>query len=1077
MQNNDHQEVLPISQKNEQDRMFNGKIIFQSPNKQAKLEETPNVIFEEKKRRIGTSKDSNSDEDENTRDKNSKAPIKRYNSQSNGKYHSSREKFVEKSHTIEKEDYRKRAYDRDSYEKRYDYDKGYQSSKYRDNSEEKRYRKEDYKDEKRIRYERDYYKKKERDDYRDDRYDKRDDYRERDERREKDKRYRDDYRDDRRRDDYREDRRRDDYKERRDREDYKDIRRDRNDYKEERNDYKERRDYKEDRKDKYERKSEYKDERKKSETKREKPKISSLKEKIQEERTNIQIPKTLNVNSQIIRDYTYYPKEREKNWSYYNYGELPGWSVNGFQVGKIDMNNFSDPRLDVPLKLPELEFSMLEFVKEEFKVGHINSYVSKKKSLPLIFISGLNKDVKMEDLQKGFSTFGKIRDIKIMNLDEKFYAQIEYEQIENAKKSAKEMDNQSFCGCYLSIVLDENEENFLRMKKLKEIECKSIQVIDIFTNICYDVPMDYILPTYYETFDKKHIYDFCGKNIKGLCSFQEKCKNIHVKNEFWNVFEKYTNQGKSSEKIIPSNEVTFHRISKSVFPVSKEEIIKLYKSIDPNPMIKEDANSFYIVFESFKIAEHAARKLSGKYLNNRRFEPKTEIIPKVNFEETIKNHENYLNSKKEKKKEEKLKDLQISEPTPLDSVKNFLIDIVIKDIQREILIPIRNEIVKQIETQEKEKKEIETKIESNENISESILSLPSFNKESKRKEIEKEKMEEDTPMKIERNIPKKEPRFKITPIKSIDQKELQKKEPKKEPKKKAEKEPKRKRENKKKRKKKKEEDDYIDEDDEEEIEDDEEDEEYLEDKMIPISDEEKSDEEFKEKKKESKKERKKKKEEKKEKKEFKNLKIPYTSGSWKTEGLSIEELRKIKREYIQELPNTSQIILQEEEKVNNIRKTRERNEDISFNQLKARKKELKFAKSDIHDWGLFAKEKIEVNEFIIEYIGEVIRQKVSDLREKRYEKEGIGSSYFFRLDDEYIIDATKKGNLARFINHSCDPNCLAKVIKHSGQNKVAIFALKDINVGEEITYDYKFPIEDNKIPCHCKSIKCRGYLN
>lgn len=95
-------------------------------------------------------------------------------------------------------------------------------------------------------------------------------------------------------------------------------------------------------------------------------------------------------------------------------------------------------------------------------------------------------------------------------------------------------------------------------------------------------------------------------------------------------------------------------------------------------------------------------------------------------------------------------------------------------------------------------------------------------------------------------------------------------------------------------------------------------------------------------------------------------------------------------------------------------------DSLKFNQLKARKKRLKFAKSEIHDWGLFAMEHIEAGEMIIEYIGEKIRQKVADLRELAYEKQGIGSSYLFRLDDDMIIDATKTGNLARFINHSCE---------------------------------------------------------
>ncbi|KAF9433677.1 histone methyltransferase set1 [Entomortierella beljakovae] len=92
---------------------------------------------------------------------------------------------------------------------------------------------------------------------------------------------------------------------------------------------------------------------------------------------------------------------------------------------------------------------------------------------------------------------------------------------------------------------------------------------------------------------------------------------------------------------------------------------------------------------------------------------------------------------------------------------------------------------------------------------------------------------------------------------------------------------------------------------------------------------------------------------------------------------------------------------------------------MKFNQLKVRKKQLRFAKSQIHDWGLFAMEKVDANDMVIEYIGEVIRQKVADHREKRYERMGIGSSYLFRVDDDTVIDATKMGNIARFINHCC----------------------------------------------------------
>lgn len=65
-------------------------------------------------------------------------------------------------------------------------------------------------------------------------------------------------------------------------------------------------------------------------------------------------------------------------------------------------------------------------------------------------------------------------------------------------------------------------------------------------------------------------------------------------------------------------------------------------------------------------------------------------------------------------------------------------------------------------------------------------------------------------------------------------------------------------------------------------------------------------------------------------------------------------------------------------------------------------------------------ETIAADEMIIEYVGQMVRQAVADEREKRYEAAGIGSSYLFRVDHDYIIDATRSGNLARFINHCCD---------------------------------------------------------
>ncbi|XP_058062335.1 histone-lysine N-methyltransferase SETD1 [Anopheles bellator] len=150
---------------------------------------------------------------------------------------------------------------------------------------------------------------------------------------------------------------------------------------------------------------------------------------------------------------------------------------------------------------------------------------------------------------------------------------------------------------------------------------------------------------------------------------------------------------------------------------------------------------------------------------------------------------------------------------------------------------------------------------------------------------------------------------------------------------------------------------------------------------------------------------------------------------------------------------------------------------LKFNQLKFRKKQLKFAKSAIHDWGLFAMEPIAADEMVIEYVGQMVRPSVADLRETKYEAIGIGSSYLFRIDMETIIDATKCGNLARFINHSCNPNCYAKVITIESEKKIVIYSKQPIGVNEEITYDYKFPLEDEKIPCLCGAAGCRGTLN
>ncbi|KAL5273646.1 KMT2A.2 family protein [Megaselia abdita] len=133
-------------------------------------------------------------------------------------------------------------------------------------------------------------------------------------------------------------------------------------------------------------------------------------------------------------------------------------------------------------------------------------------------------------------------------------------------------------------------------------------------------------------------------------------------------------------------------------------------------------------------------------------------------------------------------------------------------------------------------------------------------------------------------------------------------------------------------------------------------------------------------------------------------------------------------------------------------------------------------RSGIHGRGLYCTKDIEGGEMVIEYAGELIRSTLTDKRERYYDSKGIGC-YMFKIDENLVVDATMRGNAARFINHSCEPNCYSKVVDILGHKHIIIFALRRILQGEELTYDYKFPVEDDKLPCSCSSKKCRKYLN
>lgn len=91
---------------------------------------------------------------------------------------------------------------------------------------------------------------------------------------------------------------------------------------------------------------------------------------------------------------------------------------------------------------------------------------------------------------------------------------------------------------------------------------------------------------------------------------------------------------------------------------------------------------------------------------------------------------------------------------------------------------------------------------------------------------------------------------------------------------------------------------------------------------------------------------------------------------------------------------------------------------------------------------------------MIEYVGELIDEETCQKRVKYYHEEGISDYYFLTIDRDNIIDAYPKGNLSRFMNHSCDPNCETQKWTVNGEVRVGLFATRDINAGEELCFNY-----------------------
>ena len=117
-------------------------------------------------------------------------------------------------------------------------------------------------------------------------------------------------------------------------------------------------------------------------------------------------------------------------------------------------------------------------------------------------------------------------------------------------------------------------------------------------------------------------------------------------------------------------------------------------------------------------------------------------------------------------------------------------------------------------------------------------------------------------------------------------------------------------------------------------------------------------------------------------------------------------------------------------------------------------------RSKVHGSGVFALGPINKNRRIIEYAGELVRNDESEAREERYLAEGC--IWVFRVNRTWSHDAAVGGNLARFINHSCKPNCWVEIVGTT----IWIRAARAIRRGEELTYDYATDGEQT-IPCRC----------
>jgi uncharacterized protein len=129
---------------------------------------------------------------------------------------------------------------------------------------------------------------------------------------------------------------------------------------------------------------------------------------------------------------------------------------------------------------------------------------------------------------------------------------------------------------------------------------------------------------------------------------------------------------------------------------------------------------------------------------------------------------------------------------------------------------------------------------------------------------------------------------------------------------------------------------------------------------------------------------------------------------------------------------------------------------------------IRLAKSKIHRWGVYADEFIPAGRKVIEYTGEKISR-----RETKRRSEASDLIYLFTLDAYWTLDGSVGGSGAQYINHSCDPNLITRIIK----GHIIYMTQRDIQRGEELTVDYRFDKKVERVVCLCGTAKCRGTIN